>query len=80
MALALSVTEDNLGTEINSPPLLESVKGKKCMRLIEQNSHGAALKRIQKRAIKFYLKALGDRVSSRPCLLDQHHHLSLQYY
>lgn len=29
MALTLSVTEDNLGTEINSPPLLESVKGKK---------------------------------------------------
>lgn len=46
MALALSVKEDSLGTEINSPPLLESVKGKKRMRLTEQNSHGAALKRI----------------------------------
>lgn len=46
MALALSVTEDSLGTEINSPPLLESVKGKKRMRLTEHNSHGAALKRI----------------------------------
>ena len=80
MALALSVTEDNLGTEINSPPLLESVKGKKSRRLTEQNRHGAALKRTKKSAIKFYLKALGDRVSSRPCLLDQHHHLSLQYY
>ena len=53
MALALSVTEDNLGTEINSPPLLESVKGKKSRRLTEQNSHGAALKRTKKSAIKF---------------------------
>lgn len=77
MALALSVTEDNLGTEINSPYLNLSREKKKCMRLIEQKS---CLKRDSKRAIKFYLKALGDRVSSRPCLLDQHHHLSLQYY